>query len=175
MEAQGVLRSARSVGAGTTLGGTGSTSSVSHRARRTAWALRYRAARIWKIVLYATAQSPATIMACDGCAGRCAAVNLSLSLELDAGGDTAIIVAPAKRAVATAIFKHVDIDVATSLAPFARNVGSLARARRSARLCVKEGDDADPMAGAPCSVRAPVVGLPVGPVIGRQWPALGWR
>jgi len=54
-------------------------------------------------------------------------------LELDAGGDTAIIVAPAKRAVATAIFKHMDIEVAASLGPFARYVGSLARARRSAR------------------------------------------
>jgi hypothetical protein len=37
------------------------------------------------------------------------------SLERDVGGLTAIMVAPAKRAVATAIFKHVDIEIATSL------------------------------------------------------------
>jgi hypothetical protein len=36
-------------------------------------------------------------------------------LERDAGGLTAIMVAPVKRAVATAIFKHVDIEIATSL------------------------------------------------------------
>jgi hypothetical protein len=37
------------------------------------------------------------------------------SLEEDVGGLTAIIAAPANSAAATAIFKHVDIEVTTSV------------------------------------------------------------
>jgi hypothetical protein len=37
------------------------------------------------------------------------------SLERDAGGVTAIVAAPANSAAATAIFKHVDIEVTASL------------------------------------------------------------
>jgi hypothetical protein len=36
--------------------------------------------------------------------------SIASSLERGAGGVTAIVVAAARRAVATAIFKHVDID-----------------------------------------------------------------
>jgi hypothetical protein len=70
-----------------------------------------------EIALCATAQSRANIIASAGRAGRCAEVACSMSSwERDAGGLTAIMVAPAKRTVATAIFKHVDIK--KSLPPY---------------------------------------------------------
>jgi hypothetical protein len=55
------------------------------------------------------------------------------SLEPDTGGVTAIMVAAAKRAIATTIFKHVDIEVAAPQICSTSNVGSHTRAKRSDR------------------------------------------
>jgi hypothetical protein len=73
-------------------------------------------------------QSRLNIDASEGRAGRGAEVICSIpsSLERDVGGLTAIIAAPAKSAAATAIFKHVDIEVTTSL-DFLRPLCRLAR------------------------------------------------
>jgi hypothetical protein len=57
------------------------------------------------------------IAASEGRGGRGEELIRSMlsSLERDAGGVTAIVAAPANSAAATAIFKHVDIEVTASL------------------------------------------------------------
>jgi hypothetical protein len=78
------------------------------------------------------------IAASEGRGGRGEELIRSMpsSLERDAGGVTAIVAAPANSAAATAIFKHVDIEVTASLDLLHRYLTMYARqylGKRSAR------------------------------------------